>query len=249
MAYEILSGVVPFSRGTSIDTLLAHQDEPVPSLAQNCPSLPEELVQLIEAMLSKEPDGRPTLAAVRTVIKRLKGGKIPTMTAAGLSMPQISVPPVVVPHANTDENPTIDDRANESMYPTIQREPPARLSAEMLPLPPPPKTPMHGELPRADPFGSNNHPPAPRPRSPDARARALQVGSDRRKGSARGAPVVSAAERSEWSDADAVVSTSELRDATRGQRAPRPVPLRLAAASVGATVLSAAAVLRRGSGA
>jgi serine/threonine-protein kinase len=86
MAYELLSGVVPFKKGSSIDTLLAHQDEPVPSLQQKCPALPDELVQLIEAMLSKEPDGRPTLAAVRAVIKRLKGTKIPTMTAAGLEI-------------------------------------------------------------------------------------------------------------------------------------------------------------------
>jgi serine/threonine protein kinase len=158
MAYEILSGVVPFSRGTSIDTLLAHQDEPVPPLAAKCPGLPEELVQLIEAMLTKDPDGRPTLAAVRAVIKRLKGGKIPTMTAAGLSMPMAPLPPVVDARGqNTDDNPTIDDRSNESMYPTIQRGPEARLSSEMLPLPPPPKTPMHGEIPRADPFGSLNN--------------------------------------------------------------------------------------------
>ncbi|HTL38419.1 MAG TPA: protein kinase [Kofleriaceae bacterium] len=86
MAYELLSGVVPFKKGSSIDTLLAHQEEPVPSLAEKCPALPIELVQLIEAMLSKEPDGRPTLAAVRAVIKRLRGTKIPTMTAAGLEI-------------------------------------------------------------------------------------------------------------------------------------------------------------------
>jgi serine/threonine-protein kinase len=87
MAYELLCGQVPFRKGSSIDTLLAHQEDPVPSLAKRCPALPEELVQLIEAMLGKTPDERPTLAAVRTVIKRLRGTKIPTMTAAGLQMP------------------------------------------------------------------------------------------------------------------------------------------------------------------
>jgi serine/threonine-protein kinase len=145
MAYELLSGVVPFKRGSAIDTLLAHQDEHLPPLAQKCPALPEELVQLIEAMLSKDPYGRPTLAAVRTVIKRLKSGKIPTMTAAGLSMPMAPMSPFV--ERSTSAQPTIDERGNASMIATMQREPgpPARLSSDMLPLPPPPPTPMSGE--------------------------------------------------------------------------------------------------------
>ena len=72
MAYELLAGHVPFARGSSIDTLLAHQDEPVPPLAAAVPGLPEELVQLIEAMLAKSPDDRPTLAAVRAVLQRVQ---------------------------------------------------------------------------------------------------------------------------------------------------------------------------------
>jgi len=86
MAYELLCGDVPFRRGSSVDTLLAHAEDQVPPLADRVPGLPEELVQLIEAMLAKAPADRPTLAAVRTVLKRLKGTKIPTMTAAGISM-------------------------------------------------------------------------------------------------------------------------------------------------------------------
>jgi serine/threonine protein kinase len=155
MAYEILSGVVPFKKGSSIDTLLAHQDEPVPPLAQKCPALPEELVQLIEAMLDKDAAGRPTLQAVRAVIKRLKGGKIPTMTAAGLSMPMAPLTPFVEPPTGSNE--TIDERGSGSMNPTLQRDAGAgsRLSSDMLPLPPPPRTPMHGEMPRAS-FPSPN---------------------------------------------------------------------------------------------
>jgi len=93
MSYEILAGVVPFKGQSSIDTLLAHQDDPVPPLLARVPTVPEELAQLIEAMLAKDPDGRPTLAAVRAVLKRLKGTKIPTMTAAGLQIaPEDSLP-------------------------------------------------------------------------------------------------------------------------------------------------------------
>jgi serine/threonine protein kinase len=99
MSYELVCGQVPFHRGTSIDTLLAHQEDAVPPLATRAPGLPEELVQLIEAMLAKDPADRPTLAAVRTVLKRLKGTKIPTMTAAGISM---SLPPTSGKRAASD---------------------------------------------------------------------------------------------------------------------------------------------------
>jgi serine/threonine protein kinase len=112
MSYELLSGRVPFHRKTSIDTLLAHQDDAVPSLALRTPGLPEELVQLIEAMLAKDPNDRATLNAVRAVLKRLKGTKIPTMTAAGISM---SIPPtsdkrVVLDDMNTMEHVTSPER-------------------------------------------------------------------------------------------------------------------------------------------
>jgi len=86
MAFELLTGAVPFKGRSSVDTLLAHQEEPVPQLQQKLPGLPDELAQLIEAMLGKTPDERPTLAAVRAVLERLRGTKIPTMTAAGLQM-------------------------------------------------------------------------------------------------------------------------------------------------------------------
>ena len=97
MSYELLSGTVPFHRGSSIDTMLAHQEERVPPLGERVPGLPEELVQLIEAMLAKLPGDRPTLAAVRAVLKRLKGTKIPTMTAAGISM---TLPPTTTTTAD-----------------------------------------------------------------------------------------------------------------------------------------------------
>ena len=152
MAYELLSGVVPFKKGSSIDTLLAHQDEPVPSLQQKCPALPDELVQLIEAMLSKEPDGRPTLAAVRAVIKRLKGTKIPTMTAAGLEitpLPSRTPPPPSDPFIDPPtvrqsapkfvEPPTVEQKAFEPKTtkqspfvepPTAEHPPPRALLAK-----------------------------------------------------------------------------------------------------------------------
>jgi serine/threonine-protein kinase len=133
VAYELLAGAAPFKRTSSIDTLLAHQDEPVPPLVDKCSGLPEELVQLIEAMLAKEPADRPTLAAVRAVIKRLRGTKIPTMTAAGLeigALPPTS--PFVVPAR--DSHPTLDERGDAARTQPRMNKP----SPGLLPLPAPP---------------------------------------------------------------------------------------------------------------
>ena len=146
VAYELLSGAAPFKRGSSIDTLLAHQDEPVPPLALHCPGLPEELVQLVEAMLAKEPGGRPTLAAVRAVIKRLRATTIPSMTAAGLRIdPLPSVTPFVEPATQT--SPTLDEKLDAAR--TAPRMKPAHGG---LPLPaPPPSQSVPALAPAAQP--------------------------------------------------------------------------------------------------
>jgi serine/threonine protein kinase len=96
--FEILAGQRPFpSLGDAFATLQAHLEEPPPSLGDMVADLPPEMVQLVDTMLAKEPAARPSLAAVRTVIKRLRATKLPTRTAAGLeisSFQGISKPPI-----------------------------------------------------------------------------------------------------------------------------------------------------------
>ncbi len=142
VSYELLAGVVPFRGATSLATLLSHQEDEVPSLAARVPGLPEELVQLVEAMLAKEPSGRPTLAAVRTVLKRLKGTKIPTMTAAGL---EVSLPPTRGDRAarDLDDMLTLDhDKRTEAQLRTADRRtrPPPAAALGVAP-PETPETP------------------------------------------------------------------------------------------------------------
>ncbi|MFT3695125.1 MAG: serine/threonine-protein kinase [Kofleriaceae bacterium] len=93
MSYEMLCGEVPFVRATALDTLLAHTEDPLPPLGPRVPHVPEELVHLVEGMLAKEPYFRPALQSVQQTLKQLRGTKIPTMTAAGISM---ELPPVSV---------------------------------------------------------------------------------------------------------------------------------------------------------
>ena len=162
MSYELLAGEPPFRKRTTLDTIIAHQEDRPPPLADRVFGLPEELLQLIEAMLAKSPDDRPTLAAVHTVLKRLKGNKIPTMTAAGLEM---SIPPVSVLGEPGGEK-TIDDKllsvqltsprfeSHEVRTRPPQRSGPPEL-ASIAPLPPPPDPPS-AELRATTPPGATS---------------------------------------------------------------------------------------------
>jgi eukaryotic-like serine/threonine-protein kinase len=72
MAFELLANRIPFERSSTFDLLMAHVNEPVPALHPLAPHAPVELCQLVEAMLAKSPDDRPTLDAIRRVIKRVR---------------------------------------------------------------------------------------------------------------------------------------------------------------------------------
>ncbi len=93
LMFEILTGQRPFpSSGDAFMTLQYHAEEPPPSLSSLLPELPAEMVQLVDAMLAKEPAARPSLAAVRTVIKRLRTTTLPTRSVAGVEMATFSDP-------------------------------------------------------------------------------------------------------------------------------------------------------------
>ncbi len=63
MMYRCLTGQSPFRGDTAIETILAHQNLTAPRLADFFDeSPPEELCELIERMLSKQPEERPPLA-------------------------------------------------------------------------------------------------------------------------------------------------------------------------------------------
>ncbi len=91
--YEILAGERPFpTTGDAFSTLQYHAEEMPPSIGAAVPDLPAEMVQLADAMLKKDPYARPSLAAVRTVIKRLQTTKLPTHSIAGQQISSYSNP-------------------------------------------------------------------------------------------------------------------------------------------------------------
>jgi serine/threonine protein kinase len=96
--FEILAGHRPFPAiADSLATLLQHAEEPPASLADTVAGLPAEMVQLVDAMLAKTPEARPSLAAVRTVIKRLRTTQLPTRSVAGVEMASFDQRPTQPP--------------------------------------------------------------------------------------------------------------------------------------------------------
>jgi serine/threonine protein kinase len=91
--FELLAGQRPFpALADSLATLMQHAEEPPASLADTVPGLPDEMVQLVNAMLAKTPGARPSLAAVRTVIKRLRTTQLPTRSVAGAAIASFHQP-------------------------------------------------------------------------------------------------------------------------------------------------------------
>jgi len=199
VAFEILAGVRPFpSLGDSFATLQAHAVETPPSLADLVPALPVELVQLVAAMLAKEPGARPSLAAIRAVIKRLRA-TLPSRTAAGMEVPSLApiTPPIVEVVAGPSAEPLTDPAQ------PIGNVRPSRLGAEPVlpsggPQQPILTAPLRGEAsarsgaPRASSAppgsgpGASSHGAAPPGSGPGASSHGAAAASQPPHGSAYG---------------------------------------------------------------
>ncbi len=65
VAHEMLTGERPFDRGTPIATALSHVNEPPPPLGDD---VPEDIRDVVEALLQKDPAARPENAATVAVM-------------------------------------------------------------------------------------------------------------------------------------------------------------------------------------
>lgn len=57
--FRMLTGRLPFSGGSAAEVLRLHRQAKPPSLRRLCPGIPEELANLVERMLAKQPLRRP----------------------------------------------------------------------------------------------------------------------------------------------------------------------------------------------
>lgn len=75
LAFTLLSGEAPFTGARPVDVYEGHARRPVPRLAERCPDVPRDLVDLVHWMLEKAPDER--CPSPRVVLELLLRGSTP----------------------------------------------------------------------------------------------------------------------------------------------------------------------------
>ena len=72
VAYQALTGRAPFVGNTSVEILVQHLNRPIPALAPRCPDAPFGFIELVERMLIKSFEERPSAADVQAAALRLR---------------------------------------------------------------------------------------------------------------------------------------------------------------------------------
>ena len=72
LAYQALTGRAPFVGGSSVEILVQHLNRMPPALAPRCPDAPFGLVELVERMLCKSYEDRPSAHDVQTALCQLR---------------------------------------------------------------------------------------------------------------------------------------------------------------------------------
>ena len=89
----LLTGHAPYANGTGIERLLAHREQPIPSLCALSPQVPKSIDQLLSSLMAKKPAER--MASMRELTQRLEALKV-----AGL--PDVTLPPSVSEQEDSD---------------------------------------------------------------------------------------------------------------------------------------------------
>ncbi len=130
LLYQMLSGRPPFQGTNLLDTLCRITAEPPTSLAQLQPRLPADLLQLVEALLAKDPHQRPANASlVAASLERLRSGPGPGTDAGTgpgvLLQPDTSALPrpsgtrrASASHGELDGNPATSEQATGEWFPS-----------------------------------------------------------------------------------------------------------------------------------
>ncbi len=112
MIYEMLSGKVPFDRGASVGTLMAHVNEPPPPLQASNPAINVSplMESVVKKCLEKDPNNRfVSMKALLDALKRVGGDAMMVDTSEGL--PAAYVGPSSGPMSS------VGDRANMPSQP------------------------------------------------------------------------------------------------------------------------------------
>jgi len=149
IAYELLTGTLPFRGDHSVATMLKHINEAVEPPRKRRPDLgiPEELEAAIMRALSKKPDDRqPTVTQLRLAVARHIAGPIPLSAAVSTSPTLPGAPPLEPEQPPTLATPSRASRPQPAAFTPLPRNPSA---------PPPPDEPFADTLyrvPRRNPW-------------------------------------------------------------------------------------------------
>ena len=126
--YCLLTAKTPYGGESLVETLLAHRENPIPSLLAVRPDLPPQLERIFRKMLAKSPtDRQQTMAEVVHELKQCRQPASSEVAPIGQLLPasgdEIVVPPEESDHSTTRNIPLAKD--------TMQRRPAACRSTTM----------------------------------------------------------------------------------------------------------------------
>jgi serine/threonine protein kinase len=87
VAYQALTGRPPFVGTTSVEILVQHLNKPIPALAPRCPDAPYGFVELVERMLEKPFEDRPSASDVQAAVDELRDDRRPAYAGADATGP------------------------------------------------------------------------------------------------------------------------------------------------------------------
>jgi serine/threonine protein kinase len=126
VAWVLLTGQEPFSAPSIMELMMAHLEQPLPSLTPLAPGCPPALIKLVERLLAKQPADRPQSALeVLTELQHIRherASRPPALVAAPKPKPSAPRP------AARRVEPTliVDRKAKASPSETSQELPPRR---------------------------------------------------------------------------------------------------------------------------
>ncbi|MBL8913744.1 MAG: protein kinase [Archangium sp.] len=99
VAWVLLTGREPFEANSFVDLMVKHLEEPLPSLARAAPDCPSALVQLVEKLLAKRPEQRPSSALeVQQTVLRMRKELHGRETMKNIPPPMVPLDQLQKPH-------------------------------------------------------------------------------------------------------------------------------------------------------
>ena len=79
--FFLITGRAPYARGTGMERLLAHREQPIPSLCSLSAEIPQSIDRLLESILAKQPISRMvSMKELVSQLERLKTAGLPDVT-------------------------------------------------------------------------------------------------------------------------------------------------------------------------